>query len=84
VAEAVRDMLERVILAGYRNTWLQPGGAREPLLAAEALTAEHGLGASTVAQEKAVVRATLAQVRERLATWDIALAPVNHPELGRA
>jgi len=84
VAEAVRDMLERVILAGYRNTWLQPGGAREPLLAAEALTAEHGLGASTVAQEKAVVRATLAQVRERLATWNITLAPVNHPELGRA
>ena len=84
VAAAVRDMLERVILTGYRNTWLLPASAREPLLAAEALTAEHGLGASTVAQEKAVVRATLAQVRERLATWDIALAPVNHPELGRA
>ena len=84
VAETVRDMLERVILAGYRNTWLLPADAREPLLAAEALTAEHGLGASTVAQEKAVVRATLAQVRERLATWDITLAPVNHPELGRA
>jgi hypothetical protein len=84
VAEAVRDMLERVILAGYRNTWLLPGGAREPLLAAEAITAEHGLGASTVAQEKAVVRATLAQVRERLATWDVTLAPVSHPELGRA
>ena len=84
VAEAVRDMLERVILAGYRNTWLLPGGAREPLLAAEAITAEHGLGASTVAQEKAVVRATLAQVRGRLATWDVTLAPVSHPELGRA
>ena len=84
VATAVRDMLERVILAGYRNTWLLPPGAREGLLAAEALTAQHGLGASTVEQEKAVVRATLAQVRERLATWDIALPYVNHPELGRA
>jgi len=84
VGLAVRDMLERVILAGYRNTWLLPAEAREPLLAAEALTAEHGLGASTVAQEKAVVRATLAQVRERLAVWDITLAPVDHPELGRA
>ena len=30
------------------------------------------------------VLAELAQVRERLATWDIALAPVDHPELGRA
>jgi hypothetical protein len=84
VGLAVRDMLERVILAGYRNTWLLPAGAREPLLAAEALTAEHGLGASTVAQEKAVVRATLVQVRERLAAWDVALPHVDHPELGRA
>lgn len=84
VGLAVRDVLERVILAGYRNTWLLPAEAREPLLAAEALTAEHGLGASTVAQEKAVVRATLAQIRERLAMWDITLAHVDHPELGRA
>jgi hypothetical protein len=84
VGLAVRDMLERVILAGYRNTWLLPAEAREPLLAAEALTAEHGLGASTVAQEKAVLRATLAQVRERLAMWGVTLAPLDHPELGRA
>ena len=84
VGLAVRDMLERVILAGYRNTWLLPAGAREPGLAAEALTAEHGLGASTVAQEKAVVCATLAQVRDRLAAWDVALPHVDHPELGRA
>src|SRR5262249_61409894 len=84
VADAVRDMLERVILAGYRNTWLLPPGAREPLLAAEALAAEHGLGASTIAQEQAVVRATIAQVRERLASWDMTLAHLDHPELGRA
>ena len=84
VVAAVRDMLERVILAGYRNTWLLPPGAREGLLAAEALTAQHGLGASTVEQEKAVVRATVAQVRERLAIWNIALPYVTHPELGRA
>jgi hypothetical protein len=61
-----------------------PAGARDRLLAAEALTAEHGLGASTAAQEQVVVRATIAQVRERLATWDIALPPTDHPELGRA
>jgi hypothetical protein len=84
VAEAVRDMLERVILAGYRNTWLLPAGVPDRLLAAEALTAEHGLGASTAEQEKAVVRATLAQVRDRLAAWDIALPHVDHPALGRA
>jgi hypothetical protein len=84
VGRAVRDMLERVILSGYRNSWLLPAEAREPLVAAEALTARHGLGASTVAQEQAVVRATLGQVRERLATWDVDLPVIDHPELGRA
>lgn len=83
VAAAVRDMLERVILAGYRNTWLLPDGASDRLLAAEALTARHGLGASTVEQEKAVLRATVAQVRERLAALDVCLPSVTHPELGR-
>jgi len=84
VAAAVRDMLEGVILTGYRNTWLLPAGAGDRLLAAEALVAEHGLGASTAEQEQTVVRATLAQVRERLATWDIVLPHVTHPSLGRA
>lgn len=82
VAAAVRDVLERVILAGYRNTWLLPPGARERLLDAETLTARHGLGASTADQERAVLRATVAQVRERLATWGVALPAVAHPELG--
>src|SRR5262245_22375877 len=83
VTGAVRDMLERVILAGYRNTWLLPAGARDRLLAAEALTATHGLGASTAEQEKTVLRATIAQVRERLAAWALELPVVSHPELGR-
>jgi hypothetical protein len=83
IAAAVRDMLERVILAGYRNTWLLPAAAQDRLLAAEALTAQHGLGASSVQQEQAVVRATVAQVRERLAIWDITLPYVTHPDLGR-
>jgi hypothetical protein len=48
VVMAVRDMLEGVILTGYRNSWLLPAGAGERLLAAEALVAEWGLGASTV------------------------------------
>lgn len=29
VADAVRDMLERVLLTGYRNSWLLPAGARD-------------------------------------------------------
>jgi len=82
VAFAVQDMLERVILAGYRNTWLLPVDSREAWLTAEGETAARGLGASTVAQERGVLRATVAQVRERLAAWGLQLPRVSHPELG--
>jgi hypothetical protein len=82
VTAAVRDMLERVILAGYRNTWLLPSPSREALLRAEAEAAARGLGASTMAQEQSVLRATIAQVRERLAVWGIALPLAMHPEMG--
>ena len=82
VSAAVQDMLERVILAGYRNTWLLPAGSRDAWLGAEAETAARGLGASTVPQEQSVLRATVAQVRERLAVWGIALPRARHPELG--
>ena len=82
VIAAVRDMLAEVLLAGYRNTWLLPEKSREPWLTAEAQTARQGLGASTPTQERAVLRATVAQVRERLAVWTLDLPRVEHPELG--
>ena len=82
VAFAARDMLERVILAGYRNTWLMPSDLAEGWLQAEAETAARGLGASTPAQEQRVLRATVAQVRERLAVWGVALPRAAHPALG--
>src|SRR5215467_1352611 len=82
VAAAVSDMLANVILAGYRNTWLLPEKSREPWLLAEAETARAGLGASSAAQERSVLRATVAQVRERLAAWKLELPRVAHAELG--
>ncbi len=82
VATAVQDLLEHAILAGYRNTWLLPAGSRDAWLRAEEETAARGLGASTAAQERSVLRATVAQVRERLAVWELVLPPVTHPELG--
>ena len=82
VVAAVRDMLANVILAGYRNTWLLPEKSREPWLGAESETARHGLGASTPGQERGVLRATIAQVRERLAAWKLDLPRVDHAELG--
>ena len=83
VIDAVHDMLANVILAGYRNTWLLPKEMREPWLGAEVATARSGLGASTVEHERSVLRATVAQVRERFAVWGLELPRLTHPELGR-
>jgi hypothetical protein len=82
VAQTVHEMLVTVILAGYRNTWLLPEKSREPWLAAEQEAARAGLGASTVTQERTVLRATIAQVRERFAVWKIDVPAVKNPELG--
>lgn len=83
VTAVVREMLADVLLRGYRTTWLLADSpARARLLEAQARTAAAGLGASTVAEEKSVVRATVARVRERLATWSIAVPAMTHPELG--
>jgi hypothetical protein len=82
VIDTVRDFLADVILGGYRNTWLLPEKSREPWLAAEDETARHGLGASTLTQERGVLRATIAQVRERFASWELVLPRVDHPDLG--
>jgi hypothetical protein len=82
VTAAVSDMLGNVILAGYRNTWLLPEKSREPWLSGEAETARAGLGASSAAQERSVLRATIAQVRERLAVWKLDLPRLQHAELG--
>jgi hypothetical protein len=82
VIDAVSDLLTNVILAGYRNTWLLPEKSREPWLAAEEETARQGLGASTPAQERSVLRATIAQVRERFAAWKLELPRVDHLEVG--
>jgi hypothetical protein len=82
VATAVQQVLERVILRGYRNTWLLPAASRDPWIHAEVETAARGLGASTVAQETSVLRATVTQIRERLAVWGIDVPQATHPDLG--
>ena len=82
VIDAVREVLERVILAGYRNAWLLPAASRGRWLGAEEETATQGLGAASADAERRVLRATVAQLRERLAVWGLELPPVSHPELG--
>jgi hypothetical protein len=82
VVEAVREMLEDVVLSGYRNTWLVPGDRAAELSRAEALTAERGLGASTASEETRVLRSTVAQLRAHLAALGVAVPTVSAASLG--
>jgi len=82
VVATVADLLEHVILHGYRMTSLLPKPARELWLAAEELTAGSGLGAAPATLERRVLMTTVAQLRERLSAWGLALPTVAHGELG--
>jgi hypothetical protein len=82
VDAAVADLLENVILKGYRNVWLVPGTDAAEACDAQERTAAAGLGASTIAAERSVLRATVAQTRERLAALGIAVPRLGHAELG--
>jgi hypothetical protein len=82
VAQTVHEVIATVILAGYRNAWLMPERIGERWVAADEETARHGLGASPVAHERRVLRATLAQIRERFATWTLEWPRITHAALG--
>lgn len=82
VVAAVHQLLEQVILRGYRNTCLLPNEAREPWLEAEEKTARHGLGAANAETERRVLAVTVAQLRERLAVWGLELPAAMHADLG--
>jgi hypothetical protein len=62
--------------------WLVPGTDAAEACDAQERTAAAGLGASTIAAERSVLRATVAQTRERLAALGIAVPRLGHAELG--
>ena len=68
-------------LKGYHSAWLAP----DPDLAeieADRLVYEAGLGATVEEIEKPVLVRSIADIRERMATWGVDLPPFSHPKMG--
>ncbi len=76
IGAEIADYIQSVVLAGYQCPWLSPetAGAEAE---AEALVAAAGLGATDRAAEEAAIVAYVANARERLAGWGIALPMVE-------
>jgi hypothetical protein len=85
-AEIVGE-IEHVIadleLAGYHCAWLVPGDAAAEIVAADEATRAAGLGASSVAEETAVLKQWFAEARTAFADLGIEPRKFEHPRLGR-
>lgn len=85
-AEIVGE-IEHVIgdleLAGYHCAWLVPGDAAAEIVAADEATRAAGLGASSVAEETAVLKQWFAEARTAFAKLGIEPRQFEHPRLGR-
>jgi hypothetical protein len=83
IAAAIVQHVTEVEFAGYHMPWLAPNAAASEA-AADAVTAEAGLGAATPDQEAAALRRWLRQARDFLGTLGVALPEFSHALLGRA
>ncbi len=82
IAAAIAQHMAEVEFAGYHMPWLAPNAAAREA-AADALTAEAGLGAATPEQEAAALRRWLHDARVFLGTLGVALPEFSHALLGR-
>ena len=85
VAEMERiavDVIENSELKGFHCIWLYPTAANAPLIEANRITAEAGLGASTEAQERVSLVASIKKIRTDMAAWGITIPTFKHELLG--
>ncbi len=81
IAAAVEHVLLTVELAGLHCAWLVADGAADDIVAADRITRDAGLGATTADEEAPVLRAVVAEALARFARLGIALATPDHPAL---
>jgi hypothetical protein len=85
VAEMERiavDVIENSELKGFHCIWLYPTEANEPLIEANRICAEAGLGASSEAQERVSLIASIKTIRTDMAKWGITIPVFEHELLG--
>ena len=82
VAAEVEHVIGDLELNGYHCAWLAPGDVAAEIVAADDVTRRAGLGASSVAEETAVLRRWFEDARGTFAKIGIAVRRFTHPSLG--
>lgn len=81
IAAEVGRVLNEIELKGFHCAWLVPDGAAAEIVAADRITRDAGLGATTEAEEGPVLRRFLGDAQAQFARLGIAVALPAHPAL---
>ncbi len=82
ITAEIEHVIGDLELNGYHCAWLAPGDAAADVVAADEVTRGAGLGASSAAEEGAVLKQWFAEARATFAGIGIALRRFEHPRLG--
>lgn len=82
IVAAMGAFVQGPLFGGYQCASFAAPGVADEFVAAEEKLAAAGLGGVVAAEEQAIVRATLAEVRARLAAVGVTLPAFEHPRLG--
>lgn len=76
------DVVENSELKGFHCIWLVPSEQTRPLIEANNLTAEAGLGGSSPELEMAALKESIADIRRDMKPWGVTIPMFTHPVLG--
>jgi hypothetical protein len=76
------DVVENSELKGFHCIWLVPSPQTAPLIEANNLTAEAGLGGSSPELEMAALKESIADIRRDMKPWGVTIPMFTHPVLG--
>ena len=85
LAEMERIAVDEIVnseLKGFHCIWLYPTEANQPLIEANRICAEAGLGASSEAQERVALVRSIKTIRADMAKWGITIPVFQHELLG--
>jgi hypothetical protein len=81
IAAEVARVLSTVELQGFHCAWLAPNGAAAEIVAADLITRDAGLGATTEAEEAPVLHRFVTEAAGQFARLGVALTLPDHPAL---
>lgn len=77
------DVMENSELKGFHCIWMLPNEHTQPLIDANNITAEAGLGGATPERELAALIESVGEIRQNMAPWGIRIPVFDHPQFGK-